>query len=175
MKFKEQKILLSSQINSDSRILYVRDPRERVQKVAPWLTIDGDPYPVSVDGKIEWILDGYTTTNGYPYSERQSLGAATSNSVSAQSRPTSVAAEHRTRRQLHPQLGQGTVDAYNGTVTLYAWDPNGRPRPVLQTWEKAFPNIGEAAVGHPGGPDAAPALPRGPVPGAARHCSRSTT
>jgi uncharacterized protein len=142
VKFKEPKILLSSQINSDSRILYIRDPRQRVQMVAPWLTIDGDPYPVSVGGKIEWVLDGYTTTNGYPYSERQSFGAATSNAVSAQSSTNVVAQSTGQDVNYIRNSVKAVVDAYNGTVTLYAWNPNGQSLdPVLQTWEKAFPNI----------------------------------
>ena len=65
-KFKDKNILLSSGVNSASRILYVRDPRQRVAKVAPWLTLDGDPYPVVVDGQIVWVVDGYTTTRRFP-------------------------------------------------------------------------------------------------------------
>ena len=48
-----------------------------MEKVAPWLTLDGDPYPAVVDGRITWIVDGYTTLANYPYSERGALGAAT--------------------------------------------------------------------------------------------------
>ena len=66
--------MLSNAITKDSRILYVRDPRARVQKVAPWLTLDGDPYSAVINGRIVWILDGYTTSSGYPYSERTSFG-----------------------------------------------------------------------------------------------------
>ena len=70
-KFRDKNILLSSGVNSKSQILYVRDPRKRVAKVAPWLTLDGDPYPVVVNGQIEWVVDGYTTTERLPV-----LGAA---------------------------------------------------------------------------------------------------
>ncbi|MSY55871.1 MAG: UPF0182 family protein, partial [Actinobacteria bacterium] len=66
LKYQEQKLLLSSLINKDSKILFERNPRERVAKVAPWLTLDGDPYPALVDGKVLWIIDGYTTSAGYP-------------------------------------------------------------------------------------------------------------
>ena len=62
LKYQEQRILLSNLINSQSKILYERNPRDRVAKVAPWLTLDGDPYPAIVDGKITWIIDGYTTS-----------------------------------------------------------------------------------------------------------------
>ncbi|MEY3578865.1 MAG: hypothetical protein RIS49_843 [Actinomycetota bacterium] len=72
VKYQEQRILLSSLINADSKILYNREPRERVAKVAPWLTLDGDPYPAIVDGKVLWIIDGYTTSAGYPYARTTS-------------------------------------------------------------------------------------------------------
>jgi uncharacterized membrane protein (UPF0182 family) len=73
VRYQEQRILLSSLINADSKILYNREPRERVAKVAPWLTLDGDPYPAIVDGKVLWIIDGYTTSAGYPYARTTSL------------------------------------------------------------------------------------------------------
>ena len=68
LKYQEQRILLSNLINKDSKILFERNPRDRVAKVAPWLTLDGDPYPALVDGRVLWIIDGYTTSAGYPYS-----------------------------------------------------------------------------------------------------------
>ena len=61
--------------NDNSKLMYVRDPRERVEKVAPFLTLDGDPYPAVVDGRVVWILDGYTTSATYPYSQRVDLQA----------------------------------------------------------------------------------------------------
>ncbi|MGF7235979.1 MAG: UPF0182 family protein [Frankia sp.] len=134
LRFKEKNILLSSALKSTSRILYVRNPRDRVAKAAPWLTLDGDPYPSVVNGRVTWIIDGYTTSNGYPYSERKTLG-----SVTADSETTSAA--NRTN-QASSQVNyirnsvKATVDAYDGTVTLYQWDPND---PVLKTWMKAFP------------------------------------
>ncbi|MCX6436560.1 MAG: UPF0182 family protein, partial [Actinobacteria bacterium] len=85
IKYGEQRILLSNLINADSKILYNRSPRERVAKVAPWLTLDGDPYPAIVDGKITWIIDGYTTSAGYPYSRSTSLATATNDALTANS------------------------------------------------------------------------------------------
>src|ERR1022692_4864213 len=82
VKFRELNILISSAIDSSSRILYIRDPLARVQKVAPFLTLDGDPYPVVVGGQILWVVDGYTTTDDSPYSKRISLDQATSNTYS---------------------------------------------------------------------------------------------
>ncbi|HEU4912520.1 MAG TPA: UPF0182 family protein, partial [Actinomycetes bacterium] len=66
-KYQEANILLSGRVTNESKILYIRDPKDRVKKVAPWLTLDGDPYPVVADGKVQWVVDGYTTSNGYPY------------------------------------------------------------------------------------------------------------
>lgn len=135
IKYGEQRILLSNLINSDSKILYNRSPRERVAKVAPWLTLDGDPYPAVVDGKITWIIDGYTTSAGYPYSKSTSLATATNDALTANS--TSITAQSNKAVNYIRNSVKATVDAYDGTVTLYQWDAKD---PVLKTWMKAFPN-----------------------------------
>jgi Uncharacterized conserved protein len=103
IKFRELNILLSGAINSHSKILYDRQPLARVAKVAPFLTLDGNPYPVVANGQILWVVDGYTTTNLYPYSQRVGMGQATH-----QRRPGWHGGRpaHR-QHQLHPQLGQG--------------------------------------------------------------------
>jgi uncharacterized membrane protein (UPF0182 family) len=134
LKYQEQRILLSSLINKDSKILFERNPRDRVAKVAPWLTLDGDPYPALVDGKILWIIDGYTTSAGYPYSRQTSLSNATADALTANS--ASVAAQRNQTVNYIRNSVKATVDAYNGTVTLYQWDDKD---PVLKTWSKAFP------------------------------------
>ena len=139
IKYGEQRILLSNLINSDSKILYNRAPRERVAKVAPWLTLDGDPYPAVVDGKITWIIDGYTTSAGYPYSKSTSLATATNDALTANS--TSVTAQSNKAVNYIRNSVKATVDAYDGTVTLYQWDAKD---PVLKTWMKAFPNTVKA-------------------------------
>jgi hypothetical protein len=134
--FKDRNLLLSGAVNSDSRILYGREPRERVQKVAPWLTLDGDPYPAVVGGRILWIVDGYTTSDGYPYSERLSLGEAASDTITE--------TRHAVAQQANDRLNymrnsiKATVDAYTGQVTLYEWD---QADPIAKTWEKAFPGV----------------------------------
>ena len=134
LKYQEQRILLSSLINKDSKILYNRSPRDRVAKVAPWLTLDGDPYPAIVDGKILWIIDGYTTSAGYPYSKQTSLSSATSDALTSNS--TSVTAQGNQNINYIRNSVKATVDAYDGTVVLYQWDEKD---PVLATWSKAFP------------------------------------
>jgi hypothetical protein len=133
-KYKETNFLISSVFNKDSKILYVRDPRQRVQKVAPFLTLDGDPYPAVVDGHIEWILDGYTTASTYPYSQKVDLQAATSDTQTGEG----TAQQAQTDINYLRNSVKATVDAYTGKVTLYAF---GAPDPVLQAWNKAFGGI----------------------------------
>ncbi len=132
LKFADKNILLSGAITDKSRILYLRNPRTRVQKVAPWLTLDGDPYPAVINGRIIWILDGYTTSSGYPYSERTRLGDVTNDANTGGNR----AAQANNEINYIRNSVKATVDAYTGEVNLYAFDPSD---PLLKTWMKAFP------------------------------------
>ena len=134
LKYQEQRILLSSLINKDSKILFERNPRERVAKVAPWLTLDGDPYPALIDGKVLWIIDGYTTSAGYPYSRQTTLSSATADALTANS--AAITAQGNQSVNYIRNSVKATVDAYDGTVTLYQWDEKD---PVLASWSKAFP------------------------------------
>jgi len=138
IKYRELKILLSDAINSRSRLLDDRTPRERVEKVAPWLTLDGNPYPAVIGGRIQWIVDGYTTSNSYPYSRLQSIDNATSDSLTTRS--TSVTALDTGQVNYIRNSVKATVDAYDGTVHLYAWDDHD---PLLKAWSKAFPGTVE--------------------------------
>ena len=135
LKYQEQRILLSNLINKDSKILFERNPRDRVAKVAPWLTLDGDPYPAIVDGKVLWIIDGYTTSAGYPYSRRTVLSDAINDTVTTNTGATSLL-RNQSINYIRNSV-KATVDAYDGTVSLYTWDEQD---PVLKTWAKAFPN-----------------------------------
>ncbi|HVU91228.1 MAG TPA: UPF0182 family protein [Jatrophihabitans sp.] len=138
VKYKETNFLLNDAVSaSGARILINRDPRQRVEKVAPFLKVDGDPYPV-VDpdtGHIVWMVDGYTTMANFPYSERQSLADLTSDSLTA---------SDKTAGQPNDQINyirnsvKATVDAYDGTVTLYQWDTKD---PLLKAWMKIFPGL----------------------------------
>src|SRR3954447_20312216 len=128
-------ILVSDRINARSRILFDRHPKQRVEKVAPWLTLDGDPYPAVVSGGVQWILDGYTTSDASPNSQNTTLEAATSDSLTE--RTQSVAALANRRVNYIRNSVKATVDAYDGTVTLYAWEPND---PVLKAWMGVFKN-----------------------------------
>ena len=136
IKYQEQRILLSNLINSESKILFNRNPRERVSKVAPWLTLDGDPYPAVVDGKIKWIIDGYTTSAGYPYAQKTTLSGSTSDALTANS--NSITAQSNQTINYIRNSVKATVDAYDGTVSLYEWDVAD---PVLKTWAKAYPGV----------------------------------
>ncbi|MER5800410.1 UPF0182 family membrane protein [Streptomyces mirabilis] len=137
--FGEPQILYSGAIGEGSRILYNRTPKDRVEAVAPWLTIDGDAYPAVVDGKIQWIVDAYTTTNGYPYASRTTLGDTTADSLTATNNQRAVVAQQNQVNYIRNSV-KATVDAYTGEVKLYQWDTKD---PVLKTWMKAFPNTVE--------------------------------
>ena len=130
IKFQSEQIFLSDAVTTDSQVLYDRNPRDRVQKVAPYLTLDNDSYPAVVDGKIVWVVDGYTTGTNYPYSRIEQLSDMITDTY--QPRPAfSVDDVNYIRNSV-----KATVDAYDGTVTLYSWDDKD---PVLKTWEKIFP------------------------------------
>ncbi|MEU9630834.1 UPF0182 family protein [Streptomyces luteogriseus] len=137
--FGEPQILYSGAIGDGSRILYNRTPKERVEAVAPWLTIDGDAYPAVVNGQIQWIVDAYTTTNGYPYSSRTTLGDTTADSLTATNDNRAVVAQQNQVNYIRNSV-KATVDAYTGEVKLYQWDTKD---PVLKTWMKAFPGTVE--------------------------------
>ena len=133
VKFGDPNFLLSERVNGNSEVLYNRTPRERVEKAAPWLTVDSDPYPAVVDGRIEWILDGYTTTDRYPGSERESFREMTDDSLQD---ATGLRALPTDEINYMRNAVKATVDAYDGTVRLYAWD---EADPILQAWRNAFP------------------------------------
>ncbi|MEU6525358.1 UPF0182 family protein [Streptomyces sp. NPDC046924] len=137
--FSEPQILYSGAIGEGSRILYNRTPKERVEAVAPWLTIDGDAYPAVVDGRIQWIVDAYTTSNGYPYASRTTLGDTTADSLTATNDNRAVVAQENRVNYIRNSV-KATVDAYSGEVKLYQWDTKD---PVLKTWMKAFPDTVE--------------------------------
>lgn len=133
-RFAERNILFSRAIGAESKLILHRDPKERVQRVAPWLTTDANAYPAVVNGRIVWIVDAYTTLDRYPYAQRSSLqGQVTSaNGIT----------------QPGVQVGyvrnsvKATVDAYDGTVTLYQVDVDD---PVLRAWMRIFPGVVQSA------------------------------
>ncbi|RBY96506.1 membrane protein [Blastococcus sp. TF02-8] len=132
--YRERNFILSSAVNDASKVLYVRDPRDRVEKAAPFLEVDGDPYPAVVDGRVTWILDGYTTSDSYPYAEQRTLGEVAADALTGTG---TTALPDETFNYIRNSV-KATVDAYDGTVTLYAWDDED---PVLKTFMKAFPGV----------------------------------
>jgi len=114
LRFSAAQMLFSSYITPESKVLFRRSLTERIGALAPWLTLDNDPYAAVIDGKLMWIVDAYTTSDRYPYSERMGGISYIRNSVKI------------------------TVDAYDGTVVFYAFDESD---PVLATWRTIFPDL----------------------------------
>lgn len=125
IKYGETQMLFSSRVTSESQILYYRDPIERVSRVAPYLELDSTTYPAVVDGRLVWIVDGYTTTQHFPYS------SAVQGQLFADADPLMPTVLNYVRNSV-----KATVDAYDGTITLYAWDEED---PILQAWQGVFP------------------------------------
>ncbi|MEI7547324.1 MAG: UPF0182 family protein, partial [Actinomycetota bacterium] len=119
-------LLGSSAITDKSRFVSVRNVSDRVAKIAPFLSLDGDPYPVAVGGRVLWVIDGYTTSNRYPYGENADLKQLGANSGLNH-------ALNYVRNSV-----KAVVDAYDGSIILYAIDPTD---PVLQVWRSAFPDL----------------------------------
>jgi uncharacterized membrane protein (UPF0182 family) len=130
--FMDLNILLSDRVNSQSRVLYDRTPKARVAQVAPWLTLDSNIYPAVVDGRLVWIVDGYTTTSNYPNSQLVPLRSAITD---AQNTPGTTV---DTSVNYIRNSVKAVVDATNGTVDLYAWEADD---PILQAYAKVFPGI----------------------------------
>jgi uncharacterized protein len=135
--YGERNFLFSNAIGPNSKVIFNRNPRDRVQAVAPWLTADGDPYPAVVDdsdgkNRIAWIVDCYTTLQNYPYAQKEPLGAVTSDSN------TGVARQANTDISYIRNSVKAVVDAYSGKVTLYQVDNTD---PVLKAWENVFPGV----------------------------------
>jgi uncharacterized membrane protein (UPF0182 family) len=143
--YGERNFLFSDDIGSNSKIMYKRDPAERVKGVAPWLTVDGDPYPAVVNGRIKWIVDGYTTLDNYPYAQRTELSAVTNDSTNDTNEPGFSRQPEREIGYIRNSV-KATVDAYDGSVNLYQVDKND---PVLKAWKGVFPGTVKPASAIP--------------------------
>ncbi|MDR0593309.1 MAG: UPF0182 family protein [Bifidobacteriaceae bacterium] len=137
IRFSSTNILFSDNIRPESQILYDRDPYTRVQKVAPYLTLDERVYPAVVDGKLVWIVDGYTTSDAIPYAQHQALDTTTVDSITALSGVAGINAVGSQQVNYLRNSVKAVVDAYNGSVTLYAWEPD---EPVLKVWASIYSN-----------------------------------
>lgn len=133
VKFRDPNVLISDYVNDDSQILYDRDPLQRVKAVAPYLSLDSGMYPAVVDGRLVWVVDGYTTSTRYPYAQQVDLDATIADS---QTEPRRTAGMRATGANYMRNGVKATVDAYDGSVTLYAWDTED---PILRAWQEVFP------------------------------------
>lgn len=139
IKFQSSEIFFSQQVNPASQILFYRSPEERVAKVAPYLTLDSKAYPavVDMDGnpktpkRVVWIVDGYTTSNSYPYSAHVDFTNSIMDSRTSQYSLGVPSAVNYVRNSV-----KAVVDAYDGSVTLYQWDAKD---PVVNAWSRVFP------------------------------------
>ena len=130
VRFGDFNLFVSDLLTPHSRLMFVRDITQMAQKAAPFLSYDSDPYPVLSGGRIYWVLDAYTTTNNYPYSQTVDTSALPSNSGLNQNL-------NYVRNSV-----KVVVDAYTGKMGFYDVTPlTGVKDPILQTWEKTFPGM----------------------------------
>lgn len=122
LRFADYNLVLTNLLNDDSRILFNREVTERVRLVAPFLELDSSPYPVVIDGRVKWIVDAYTTSVAYPYSERRPL----------------VLGDRAVTVNYVRNSVKAVVDAFDGDVTLFVVDDED---PIVQAWGRAFPGL----------------------------------
>jgi uncharacterized protein len=126
-RFGDWTFMWSSQVTPKSRVIYIRDVKERLENIAPFLRYDADPYPVVVDDRVLWVLDAYTITNNYPYSQ----------SLHPKQEPNTDSGLDTTFNYVRNSV-KATVDAYDGTVRFYVVDSTD---PIIRTYRKAFPEL----------------------------------
>jgi uncharacterized membrane protein (UPF0182 family) len=126
LRFADLRLILSGDINGDSRVMIIRDIKERAEKAAPFLRFDADPYPVIQDGHVVWIMDAYTTTDHYPYSQ----------AIVPDNLPSGSGLH--TRLNYVRNSVKVVIDSYDGTMRFYDVDPSDK---LLQAWSKAFPGL----------------------------------
>jgi uncharacterized membrane protein (UPF0182 family) len=139
-RYRDFNLLISNQIRSDSRVLVERNVVEIVSQVAPFLAVDADPYPVILEGKVLWVLDMYTTTSFYPYS--QPIGFDAQNRLTLRSDQRLLGSNY-VRNSV-----KAIVDATNGDVTFYVFDPED---PIIRSWEDTHPGLFRPASEMPAG------------------------
>ena len=126
LEFLDYNLLGSSAVTDESRVFWIRSVRERVEKVAPFLSFDGDPYPVVLDGGVVWVVDGYTTSARYPYAQNANTSQLTANS--------GLQYEFNYVRN----SVKAVVNAYDGSMQFYLAEPND---PVIAAWPDTFPDL----------------------------------
>ncbi len=126
LRFGEIDPLISDFVTADSRVIYVRDVQERVEKVAPFFSFDADPYPVVVDGRVNYVVQGYATTSLYPYAQRAETDVL----------PVDSGLRHSFNYVRNSVVA--VVDAYDGDVVLYVLDDSD---PITRAYRQAFPSL----------------------------------
>ncbi len=124
-RYRDINLLISGLITGDSKILIYRNLTDRVQKVAPFLRYDKDPYSVVANGNLYYIWDAYTTTSLFPYSEHVNLSTATGGDLSGSA--------NYIRNSV-----KVVMNAFDGTLRFYVVDPTD---PLIRVWEAAFPHL----------------------------------
>ena len=127
LAFMDYNLIGSGAINQDSQMLWVRNVRDRVEKLAPFLSYDGDPYPVVLDGHVYWVIDAYTSTSRYPYAE----------AVGSDIRLSENSGIPRDANYVRNSV-KAVVDAYDGSVRMYVVDDSD---PIVRAWSQVFPTL----------------------------------
>ena len=127
LRFGQLDPLISNFVDGDTSIIYIRDAQDRVRSVAPFLEFDSDAYPVVFDGRIHYVLDAYTTTNRYPYSQGTEISGLDSTADLATTGANYI------RNSV-----KAVVDSFDGDVTLYVMPVQD---PIIEAWQSAFPDL----------------------------------
>ena len=140
--FGNLKTLISNYFTGESRIHYYRNVVRRARQIAPFLSYDSDPYVTIIDGRLKWILDGYTTSNRYPYAEPLNR----SNDVAAILGGDTIEAISRRGTNYIRDAAKVVIDAYDGSLDFYVLDSTD---PILATYQKIFPDLFQGADAMP--------------------------
>jgi uncharacterized membrane protein (UPF0182 family) len=127
LRFGDPNIVLSSELNSRSKVVFNRDIADRVRAAAPFLSYDSDPYPVIAGGRVLWVQDAYTTSSRYPYAQRAEVEGLRAGADLARGGFNYVRNSVKV-----------VIDAFDGTTTYYLMDPDD---PVARAYGKAFPRL----------------------------------
>jgi len=126
LRFADLNTLISGQVDGQSRVMIARNIKTRVKRLAPFLYVDNDPYMVVSNGRLKWIMDLYTVSDRYPYSQQ------------ALTTRLNVGADLPSSLNYIRNSVKAVIDAYDGTVDMYVIDPND---PIIRSNEKIFPNL----------------------------------
>ena len=154
IRFSDINLIISNQITNDSRLMFDRGVQARVAKAAPFLSLDADPYPVLLNGHIDWVQDAYTTTDNYPYAQNADTSSLPQSSGLNQNL-------NYVRNSV-----KVLIDAYTGKMTFYVMNPHD---PIIETYEKAFKGMFTPASAMSPALARPPPVPRGHLHAAGHH------